>query len=147
MWYISIKLISGVFSCSKSENQNVNIKLSSSFIQTLEFSSPKNIITLTPRSITISQHQVRPKKKMFVCPFPTDPKFWKTCVAFFFYIQFCIFKQNCWNKSFKIHCTVPKVYYVRHRRYLFYVYPIHVSTRLFDVTYLGPKYRKLYAFL
>ena len=31
---------------------------------------------------------IRSKKKMFVCPFPTDPKFLKTWVAFFFFLIF-----------------------------------------------------------
>ena len=32
-----------------------------------------------------SGFDVRPKKKMFVCHFLTDPKFWKTWIAFFFF--------------------------------------------------------------
>ena len=39
----------------------------------------------------------RPKKKMFVCPLPTDPKYREITVNFFFFFdpQFCIFKQKC----------------------------------------------------
>ena len=47
-------------------------------------------------------YSIRPGKKMFVCPFLTNPKFLKTWVADFFLIffvvvviQFFIFKQNC----------------------------------------------------
>ena len=77
------------------------------------------------------------KKKMFVCLFLTDPKFWKTWVAFFFLL---IFNFAFLNKIVKIKVskyivTVPKIYCVG--REGIYVYPIHVSTRLFDVTYLN----------
>ena len=74
---------------------------------------------------------------MFVCPFPTDPKFWKTCCCcgfFYFYIQFCIFKQNCSNNFFpKCIITVPKGNCVGTESLCAY---LHVSTRLLYVTYL-----------
>ena len=53
---------------------------------------------------------------MFVCPFPTDPKFQnlgKLRLLFFFFffdIHFCIFKQNCYHNFFKMHCNCPKSY-------------------------------------
>ena len=59
---------------------------------------------------------IRPKKeRKDVCPFPTDPKYWKIRVVlfffFFFYTQFCIVKQKCWNKMSKYIVTVPKRYF------------------------------------
>ena len=64
----------------------------------------------------LDMHMMRPKrKKMFVCPFPTDPKYWKIRVSFFFFFfffkfdsEFCIFKQKCWNKMSEYIVTVPK---------------------------------------
>ena len=72
---------------------------------------------------------------MSVCPFPTTQKFWKL----FFFFFFLIFNFAFLNKIVKIKVskyivTVPKVYCVGTEGY---VYPIHVSTRLFDVTYLN----------
>ena len=53
---------------------------------------------------------------MFVCPFLTNPTFWKTWVAFFFFF-FLIFNFAFLNKIVKIKVskyivTVPKVYFV-----------------------------------
>ena len=54
---------------------------------------------------------------MFVCPFPTDPKFWKTGVAFFFLFFFLVFNFAFLNKIVKLKVskyivTVPEVYCV-----------------------------------
>ena len=68
---------------------------------------------------------------MLVCPFPTDPKFRKTWVAFFFFL---IFNFAFLNKIFKI--KVSKYIYCIGTEGI-HVYPMHVSTRLFDVTYLN----------
>ena len=50
------------------------------------------------------------KKKMFVCPFPTDPKYWKIRVSFFF--SFLILNFAFLNKNVKRKCqntvNVPK---------------------------------------
>ena len=75
---------------------------------------------------------------MFVYPkFLTDLKLWKTYLAFFVFFWYSIlhFEQNCWNKFFsKCIVIVPKDNCVGTEGIC--VYPIHVSTRLFDVTYL-----------
>ena len=75
---------------------------------------------------------------MFVCLFLTDPKFWKTWVAFFFFF-FSIFNFVFLNKIVKIKVSkyiviVPKVYCEGTEGIGL---SIHVSTRLFDVTYLN----------
>ena len=74
---------------------------------------------------------------MFVCPFPTNSKFWKIWVFFFFF--FLIFNFAFSNKIVKIKVskyivTVPKVNCVGTEGICL---PIHVSTRLFEVTYLN----------
>ena len=93
---------------------------------------------------------LRPKKKkMFVCPFPTDPKFWKTWVAFFFfffYLNFAFLNKIVKIKFSKCIVTVPKVYCVGTESVC--IYPIHVSTRLFDVIYSNTENYLIYiAFL
>ena len=56
--------------------------------------------------------KVRPKKKVFVCPFPTDPKYQKTKVVFFFYIlNFVFLNKNVQNKVSEYIVTVPKRYF------------------------------------
>ena len=83
---------------------------------------------------------------MFVCPFPTNPKFWKTWDAFFFYL----FNFSFLNKIVKINfskciATVPKVNCVGTEGICAY---LHVSTRLLAVTYLDTENYMIYiAFL
>ena len=60
---------------------------------------------------------IRPKKKkMFVCPFLTDPKFRKTTVGFLFYFIFFIFNfvflnKNVQNEMSEYIVTFPKRYF------------------------------------
>ena len=74
-----------------------------------------------------------------VCPFPADPKFLKTWVAFylfyFFYTQFCIFYTKLFKKKFSKHIvTVWKVDCVACTEGM--CLPHTVSPRSFDdVTY------------
>ena len=83
------------------------------------------------------------KKCLFALFWPTQ-NFGK--LFFFFDTQFCIFRHNCENKNFKIHCNSPKNLLCRHRGYM--CLPIHVSTRFFDVIYLNAGNYMLYiAFL
>ena len=83
------------------------------------------------------------KKKMFVCPFPTDPKFWETCFCFvfcycfLFVFFFCLLLLFFWilsiaflnniviNAIVKIHSNSPKSFLCRHRRY--YVFTPYMS--------------------
>ena len=81
---------------------------------------------------------------MFVCPFPADPKFWKAWIAFFFFFlifNFAFLKKIVKIINFKMHVTVPKVNCVGTG---LFVHPIHVSTRLFDVTYLNTENYMIY---
>ena len=52
----------------------------------------------------LDKKTIRPKKKMFVCPFLTDPKNWKTRVCFFFWYSTLYFS----TKMSKYVVTVPK---------------------------------------
>ena len=47
---------------------------------------------------------------MFVCPFPTDQKYWKIKVSFFFFFSFSIlhFYTKMLNRNVRIHGAVPK---------------------------------------
>ena len=68
----------------------------------------------------ITCNTLRPgkKKKMFICPFPTDPKYLKIKVGFFFSFLFFFFlilnfvfsNKNVFNMS-EFIATVPKMYF------------------------------------
>ena len=85
---------------------------------------------------------------MFVCPFPTDPNFWKTRIFFFIFLifNFAFLNKIVRRKFSKCTATVPNIYCVGVEGLC--VYPIHVSTRLFDVIYLSTEsYMIYFAFL
>ena len=70
---------------------------------------------------------------MFVCPFPTDR--WENLGCFFFFgFNFAFLSKFVEINFSKCIVTVPKVNCVGTEGMC--VYPIHVFTRLFDVTYL-----------
>ena len=86
-------------------------------------------------------------KKDVCLPFLTDPKFWKTWVAFFFFfliLNFAFLSRIVKIKFSKYIVTVPKLYYVGKEGMCL----PHVSTRLFFVTYLNTENYMFYiAFL
>ena len=85
------------------------------------------------------------KKRCFL-PFSDQPKISENLGCFFSDVQCCIFKQNCYNEIFKMHCNCPNIYCVGTEGIC--VYTIHISIRLFDVTYLNTENYMIYtAFL
>ena len=83
---------------------------------------------------------------MFVCPFPTDPKFRKIWIAFFFFIlKFAFLNKIIEIKFSKFIVTVPKVYSGGlGTDDIMMCLPHSISTRLFDVTYLKTENHDLY---
>ena len=52
---------------------------------------------------------------MFVCPFPTDPKYWEKSSLFFsFDTQFCIFDKNVQIKCYNFFIIVSKRFFTRY---------------------------------
>ena len=80
---------------------------------------------------------------MFVCSFPTDPKFWKISLAFFFFLifNFAFLKKIVKINLSKCIVTVPKVNCIGTEGTCAY---LHVSTRLLDVTYLDTENCMIY---